>query len=99
MGNKKFMIIRSRDFSGLFSNLISTLQYLYLSEVENRIPIIDWKICWYLQKEPYNGVVQNVWDYYFEPVSPYVLTDINRETDDVIEVQKYILDQIYSEPN
>ena len=60
--SRKFMVIKSRDY-GMFSNFLCALQYLYLSKVEDRIPIIDWDLFWYSQKTPYNGSEGNVWEY------------------------------------
>jgi hypothetical protein len=98
MSIKKITIIKSRNF-GLFSNFLHTLQYLYLSEVEDRIPIVDWDIVWYSQEKGYNGS-KNVWEYYFEPVSPFSLKDIDRDKDDVKEVKKYIKGRkLHSEPD
>lgn len=76
--NKKFTIIESRN-KGLFSNVLHTLLYVDWSYKEGRIPITDWKIYFYLKN--FND---NVWDYYFEPVSEYKISDITKE-DDVIE--------------
>ena len=49
--SKKFLVIKSRNF-GMFSNFLNALQYLYLSKVEKRIPIMDWDIIWYSERKP-----------------------------------------------
>jgi hypothetical protein len=96
--SNKFIVINSRSY-GLFSNFLHTLQHLYLSEVRKRIPIVDWRICWYRQEEPYFGVKANVWEYYFEPVSSYRMEDIDQEKDHVKHVHKYIKGRrIHEEP-
>lgn len=97
--SNKFIVINSRSY-GLFSNFLHTLQHLYLSEVRKRIPIVDWRICWYRQEEPYFGVESNVWEYYFEPVSSYSMEDIDQEKDYVKYVHKYIKGRrIHEEPD
>lgn len=87
--SRKFIVIGSRD-KGLFSNFLHTLQYLNVSDVDKRIPIVNWKICYYLSDLSYNGGIGNVWDYYFEPVSEYKISDITKE-DDVIECSGKVL--------
>ena len=84
---KKFRIIKSRD-KGLFSNFLQVIQSLYLSDLDGRIPIVDWDIFWYSQDDPYNGS-NNVWEYYFEPVSSYRIEDVDFDTDDVVVASKY----------
>ena len=94
---KDFLVIGSRSY-GLFSNFFHTLQHLYLAEVRGKIPIVNWYICWYSSEEPYHGTT-NVWEYYFEPVSPYSLEDIDYENDNVKNAHKYIKGRrIYKEP-
>jgi hypothetical protein len=84
---KKFRIIKSRD-KGVFSNFLQVLQCLYISELDGRIPIVDWDIIWHAQKEPHNGST-NVWEYYFEPVSSYSIDDVNPDKDSVKIANKY----------
>ena len=95
MSDRKFMVIRSRDF-GIFSNFLHTLQYLYSSEKDGRIPIVWWDIYWFKDVKFKNNS-NNVWEYYFEPVSEYSIKDINYNIDNVIEVKKY-RDSIENEP-
>jgi len=94
--SKKFLLIHSRSY-GVFSNFLSALQYLYLSKVEDRIPIMVWNIKWFRQKDLYNGSLSKVWEYYFEPVSKYSVDDI-KEEDDVKQVRKYKEHGVADEP-
>jgi len=69
---KSFYVIRSRD-RGLFSNFLHTIQYLFKADARGKIPIVHWNIIWYMNE----GSEDNVWEYYFCPVSDYSLEDID----------------------
>jgi len=73
--NLNFTVIAGRPF-GFFTNFFHILQYLKEAELENRIPIIYWVNGCYKKRreEPYEG--DNVWNYFFEPVSEYKLEDV-----------------------
>tara|TARA_Y100000034_G_C6869025_1_gene396455 strand:+ start:324 stop:1313 length:990 start_codon:yes stop_codon:yes gene_type:complete len=72
MVNEKFTLILSRPF-GFFTNFFHTLQGLYDAELENRIPVIYWRRGPYMETENFynNRQTDNVWEYFFEPVSEY----------------------------
>ena len=70
-----FTVIAGRPF-GFFTNLFHILQYLKEADLENRIPIIYWVDGCYKKRkeEAYEG--DNVWEYFFDPVSEYRLEDV-----------------------
>lgn len=76
--HKQFMLICARSRQGFFTNFFHILQYLKDAEIENRIPIIHWEGGIYsAHKKRYNGIrSNNIWDYFFEPVSLYKITDL-----------------------
>ena len=92
---KKFMVIKSRTATGLFSNFIHTLQYLYKSKLEDKIPIIHWEKGLYSKsgsfdftKNIYSEGEENIWEYYFEPVSDYDVRDMKEGTQVVYKYKK-----------
>lgn len=57
---------------GLMSNFIAVLNHLYYCQKNNKVPIIYWDSkCPYYNEAGWHGK-KNVWEYYFEPVSPFV---------------------------
>ncbi len=62
---------------GFFSFLSSALGHLKISEEMNRHPVIDWETH-HLELSKNNIVLgtRNVWNYFFEPVSSYELSDL-----------------------
>ena len=62
---------------GLFSFLSSALGHLKISEEMNRYPVIDWETH-HLELNDNQRVLgtSNVWNYFFEPVSIYELSDL-----------------------
>lgn len=54
---------------GFFSNFFGVLNYLAWMEKEEDEFMVYWdKKSLYYQKEGFNGVTHNVWEYYFEPI-------------------------------
>jgi len=55
---------------GFFSCFLGTLNKLLYCEAHNKIPVVYWgKNSLYYVEDGFNGS-QNVWEYYFEPISP-----------------------------
>jgi len=65
---KKYVI--GSWYFGFFSNFFCALNHLMWCDEHDKIPVIYWNnISTYYQQGGYNGST-NVWEYYFEPVSP-----------------------------
>jgi len=61
---------------GLFSLFLQVVGQIYLSRGHNIIPVVyfnDHSLYWSAQG--YNGA-RNVWEYYFEPISEFHITDL-----------------------
>lgn len=64
-------VIGGRTYVGFFSNFLAVLNQLKWCEKNNKIPVVYWpKPGLYYDERGLNGIVSdNIWDYYFDPVS------------------------------
>ena len=94
---KSFYVIESR-WTGFFSNFLHTLQHLRRAEAKNKIagciPIIYWHGGCYAK---YPDCEENIWEYYFEPVSGYSVNDIN-PNEVMIKTSKYLITSLPGDP-
>jgi hypothetical protein len=87
--DKIFYVIQRLDGGGMFSNLNFVIHHLKISQKLGCIPIID------MQNFPtkYNETniinkQQNAWNYYFEPINKYKLSDIYKSKFVIISENK-----------
>ena len=95
--SKRFLIIEHRH-RGMFSNLFHVLQWINRCREIDRVPIVHWHGGHYYSEAGYNGEKNNVWQYYFEPVSNYTMDDVDLKHDDVKRKNKYRLRTSQDEP-
>jgi hypothetical protein len=84
MDKSQFMLIGVRKRQGFFTNFMHTLQHLDRADRKNKIPIVYWHggLC-SSPNNKYGGVKsENIWDYFFEPVSEYTISDIGLKAKD-----------------
>jgi hypothetical protein len=56
--------------AGFFSSFFAVLNNIYWCEQHQKTPVVIWGTdSLYYQNEGYNGIKDNAWEYYFEPVS------------------------------
>lgn len=69
-----FYVIRPYENSneGLMSLLLNVCRHIFYCEKKNYIPVVDFKN--YKTQYSHNG--NNVWEDYFEPISPYSLEEV-----------------------
>jgi hypothetical protein len=94
MSNIKYLVIESR-WTGFFSNFCHTVQHLRRAEVKGHIPIVYWHGGCYA-KHPHD--TENIWEYYFKPVSNYSIHDIDLESDQVKITSKYLKTNLPGDP-
>ncbi|MDR3646568.1 MAG: hypothetical protein P4L22_03430 [Candidatus Babeliales bacterium] len=82
---QKFVIGSRLD--GFFSNFLGTLTNIIWAERNNKIPVVSWERSLYFQPEGYNES-NNVWEYYFEPVSK-----LKKIKDDIVYSNYYSPDK------
>lgn len=76
--DKTFYVIRRKpQGAGLFSNFILALQHTYIAKERNLIPVVDYETypSFYQEDHAIHGT-RNVWEYYFEKISPYTLKEV-----------------------
>jgi hypothetical protein len=67
--SKPIFVIR-RDAGGLFAGVFTVINNVEWCEKNNYEPTVYWsENSLYFEKEGHNGVKDNVWEYYFEPIS------------------------------
>lgn len=72
--NPKYVIGLFQPGEGLFSSLKSVMNHLIYCVRFNKVPTVTWDHdSAYYQQEGHHGQA-NVWEYYFEPVSPAIYT-------------------------
>ena len=88
-GNKNpkkfFYVIQRSPGGGMFSNLNYVVHHLLIAEKFGLIPIVDMSNYYtlYNEKKSINGI-NNSWEYYFEPISKYSLTEIYKSKNVII---------------
>lgn len=82
---KIFYVIQRSPGGGMFSNLNYVLHHLFIAEKFNFVPIVDMTNYYtlYNEKKSVKGI-NNSWEYYFEPVSKYSLTDVYKSKNVII---------------
>lgn len=70
---KKFRIIKNANDNGFFSNFIGALKEIKNAELKGEIPVVAWGKSSLYYERSYG---ENVWDYYFHPVSGFKSEDI-----------------------
>lgn len=76
--DKTFYVIRREKLgSGFFSNFFLILEHIYTAQKNNLIPIVDYETfpSWYQEEHAIHGT-HNVWEYYFQQISPYTLKEV-----------------------
>lgn len=95
---RKFYIIESR-WTGFFSNFCHTLQHLRRAEAKSRfadfIPLVYWHDGCYAR---HVGCKDNIWEYYFEQVSPYSIDNVDWERDEIKITSKYLKTNLPRDP-
>ncbi len=80
--------------AGFFWSFFGVLNNLYWCDLHGKIPVVWWgrnSWCLYYQEEEYNGVKDNAWEYYFEPVS-----SLTYSPEDKIYSSHYVQDNLIS---
>lgn len=94
ISEKKYTVIGMR-WCGLFSNFFHVLQHCRRSAITGRIPIVNWETGLYAKNLE---IRENIWDYYFEPVSKYSIEDIELSLEEVKFTSKYLKTNLLGDP-
>jgi hypothetical protein len=84
-GYRKVLVIRiNHHYAGLFAHLLFALNQLRYCEEHNYLPVVRFGRHSTDGDNPFFDPArgENVWDYYFEPVSQYTYADMRRMIDD-----------------
>ena len=94
---KKFYVIKRIKGGGLFSNFLFVLNHLIIAEKLKMIPVVDMENFsnLYNEKKKVNGTL-NSWQYYFEPVSKYSLSEVYKSKFVVFSSEKIFKGQSLS---
>jgi len=74
--DKKYLLINSRKH-GFFSIFLHTLDRIIYSDLNNLIPVINWKKDNFLYYDSNLQNYKNCWEYYFENINDYNLSNID----------------------
>jgi hypothetical protein len=88
--NKIFYVIKRSPGAGLFSNLIYIFNHLEIAKKNSFIPIIDMKnftTIYNEEKKIDNSF--NAWDYYFEKINNYGLSEVYKSKNVIITKDKF----------
>lgn len=66
------LVIKGRS-AGFFSNFLAVVNHLKWCNEHTKNPVVSWTEGFYYDPRGCNGIVsENVWDYYFYPVSEFM---------------------------
>lgn len=96
LSNKGVIVCLSRKV-GFFALFFQVLGHIYRAEQEQIVPVVFFgSNCLYWSDNGYNGIQDNTWEYYFEPVSKLTIEDV---FDEPLERLKYASIYEYSKAN
>ena len=95
--DKTFYVIKRTPGTGFFSNITFILNHLLISEKHGYIPIIDMEN----YKTIYNEKISvkntfNAWEYYFEKLNNYELTEVYKSKNVIITNNKFYRNFYYN---
>lgn len=91
IGAKYYIIIRSHNGAGFFSNYTWVMGHIVLARKLGYIPVVDMKNypTLYSEEEPVNGI-ENAWNYYFQDIGNITLDEAYQSGRYVIGKDKYL---------